>query len=138
MSVQSFRDPLPVGLFGTVAGQARFSELKREIEDLMDGLSEQHIAIAGYLREGTTVLALMEQTTDVTDSAFELPGGSAILTDGIYYWRRDTALYVEHYRVALPEDFVEHARSLEWVCPEVSSERVLEVDHFLQRNGRPN
>jgi hypothetical protein len=131
MMIHSSQDPLPVGLFGIIAGQARFSELKTEIEHLRDRLNEQHAAVGGYLSEGTTVIALMEQTTDILDSAFELPGGSAILTDGKYYWRRDTALYVEHYRVALPDDFVQHAESLEWVCPEVSPQRVLEVDSFL-------
>ena len=47
----------------------------------------------------------MEQTDDVIDGRFTVAGGSAILTDGAYFWRLDTADYVEAYGVRLPEEF---------------------------------
>jgi hypothetical protein len=52
-------------------------------------------------------------------------------TDGLYYWRRDTAAYVDHYRVGLPDEFVEHMRQLQWICPTLEPGLVLEIDRLL-------
>lgn len=50
--------------------------------------------VAGYLRSGTVVLALMSYTEDVLHGRFGVDGGSGVLTDGRYFWRRDAAEYV--------------------------------------------
>ncbi|MEZ3183124.1 hypothetical protein KYY02_32030 [Streptomyces pimonensis] len=39
----------------------------------------------------------MGHTEDVVDQKFPVVGGSTLHSDGIYYWRRDTAEYVETY-----------------------------------------
>lgn len=36
------------------------------------------------------------------------------MTDGSFFWRVDTADYVEHYQVALPSEFLRHGSSLKW------------------------
>lgn len=129
--------PKPVGIFGTVAGQARFAEDRDSITSLVGGLAPDiSTAASAYLSSGAIVLALMEQTTDVIGSVFKVLGGSAILTDGVYYWRRDTASYVERYQVALPDDFVEHMRALNWTCPEVRVERITQIDRYLVEHAR--
>ncbi|GAA3877195.1 hypothetical protein [Streptomyces sedi] len=66
-------------------------------------------AVAGYLDAGLPVLDVMELTYDVVDGAFQVPGGSSVVTDGQFVWRHDLAPYVRHYAPALPEAFVARA-----------------------------
>jgi hypothetical protein len=96
---------------------------------------EDRSRIARYLRGGKIVFAAMEHTKDVIDGVFETPGGSGILTDGSYYWRRDSADYVEHYGIALPREFVEHVVRSAYIPPDISPHRLLEIDRFLMEHG---
>jgi hypothetical protein len=109
---------------------------REELLRLAGGLPEQHrVLVANYLRGGAIVFAAMEHTKDIIDGSFETPGGSGIMTDGHYYWRRDCADYVEHYGVDLPAEFVEHVQQLDWMAPEVGPERVLAIDRYLMDRG---
>jgi len=78
----------------------------------------------------------LESTRDMLDDAFRVAGGSAVLTDGTYYWRLDAAEYVERYGVGLPGDFLSHGRRLHWLIPRTDPEEVLRVDRFLSEHGR--
>lgn len=145
----------PLGLFGKFPG----SELKRgELLALAGALAEgERAAIASYLRAGAIVFAIMECTKDVIGAfpkirrenirpgvnileawggAFAVSGGSAILTDGTFYWRLDAADYVEHYGIGLPEEFLCHGRSLGWSAPQLTPERVLAIDRYLMESAR--
>lgn len=79
-------------------------------------------------------LAIMEYTRDALEDAFGVSGGSAIMTDGVYYWRRDTAEYVETYGIDLPAEFLEHGCRLNWVPPSLTKKQVLMCDGYLHRN----
>ena len=96
---------------------------KREDQELNTKLSR-------YLREAPVVLAWMEYTSDLLGDSFGVSGGSAIVSDGTYFWRLDTAEYVESYGLELPEEFVDHARSLEFRVPEPAFS-VDEMEQFL-------
>src|SRR5262249_54303886 len=118
---------------------------------------DERAAIAHYLRSGSIVFALMEHTwdaiggtpprrgdlrpgvrlRDVVGGAFDIAGGSAVLTDGTYHWRRDAAEYVEHYGVELPDDFLRHGRSQSWSSVPMSQEEILAVDRYLHGHMRP-
>ncbi len=68
---------------------------------------------------------------------FDVAGGSGILTDGAYYWRTDTADYVEHYWTGLPDEFLRHGRSLGWMAPpQLSHEDLLVTYDYLSENVR--
>src|SRR5262245_53802873 len=124
--------PRPVGVFGKVG------ELRREdLIDAVGGLVVDADPVIGYLRSGAVVIASMGYTRDLIADAFGVSGGSGIRTDGTYYWRSDAAEYVERYGVALPQDFIEHMRSLEWRCPKLTAERFLEIDRQLMAMHRP-
>jgi hypothetical protein len=147
----------PLGLFGFVWGQPEFEKLRDDILPLVGMLPKEECpAIARYLRAGAIVFAVMEVTSDVIGAfpeprrdlprygvhtldvkggRFAVAGGSAIDTDGTYCWRGDTADYVEHYRVGLPEEFLRHGRSLGWVPPTMTPEDVLAVDDYLVQHG---
>ncbi len=91
--------------------------------------------LAAYLRSGQMVLAWMEQTTDVISGQFSVAGGSAILSDGKFFWRLDTADYVEAYGVQLPDEFIRHART-ETEQPRDAVQRFFnELDEFFS-SGR--
>ena len=128
---------LPLGLFGVIAPQKAFDQLRDDMRALVHQLpQEERASIASYLRSGAMVFAIMESTRDMLDDAFRVAGGSAVLTDGTYYWRLDAAEYVERYGVGLPGDFLSHGRRLHWLIPRTDPEEVLRVDRFLSEHGR--
>ncbi len=45
-------------------------------------------------------------------------------TDGDWFWRRDLAHYVAKYNIALPDEFLEHARAHQWAPGEPSEARL--------------
>ncbi len=73
--------------------------------------------VASYLRAGAILFAIMEYTDDVLEQRFGVSGGSAVLSDGRYYWRLDAADYVETYGLAVPEDALDHMRLRGWKPP---------------------
>lgn len=128
---------LPLGLFGIIAGESELAQLRGSLEAHRGEIADaERPAIAAYLRGGAIVFAIMEWTNDVLESAFDLAGGSAVLTDGKYYWRRDSAEYVERYGIGLPEQFLVLGRSLGWSVPKVERNQLLLIDAFLVKHGR--
>jgi hypothetical protein len=149
---------IPLGVFGLL-WPVDEEPVRSALRPLVGMLPEaERPAIASYLRAGEMILAYMEGTSDVLGAfpkprleklytsvdileivggAFAVSGGSAILTDGTYYWRLDTADYVEHYGVGLPEDFLRHGRSLGWSMPPMSPEDALAVDRYLMKHALP-
>jgi hypothetical protein len=126
----------PLGIFGVLASQPEFEQLRGDLLVLQGAIPENERAvIARYLRAGAIVFAIMEYTRDVVGGAFGVSGGSAINTDGVYYWRFDAADYVEHYGVKLPDSFLCHGRALQWVAPAVSPEDVLLIDKYLYEHA---
>jgi hypothetical protein len=127
-----------LGILSIGETQSVFASRSEEIRGLVGEIPEaERASIARYLRGGAIVFAAMEHTRDILGSSFETAGGSGILTDGEYFWRGDAADYVEHYGVQLPEDFVAHARRLQWVPPDVPRDRLLEIDRFLMSQRPP-
>ena len=117
---------VPLGFFGSswpLDDRARAREVlaampKEEDLDLCEKL-------ASYLRGATMILAWMEYTTDLLDDNYGVSGGSAVMSDGTYFWRFDTAHYVEKHAIALDPDFVGHVRKAEFVpTPLDETERV--------------
>lgn len=123
---------IPLGVFAVVKYWDSPTEIETEIRRLAGGLdSELSAEIAEYLRSGTAVLALMEHTRDILDNKFDVAGGSAILTDGTFFWRRDTANYVETYQVTLSADFLEHVEAAEFVMGEYSADEIAHLDALI-------
>lgn len=137
MTIYSPPAVLPLGVFGIVASQAAMARMAAELRAHAGEVSARERGpLADYLRGGRIVFAIMEHTEDVLGGSFRTPGGSAIQTDGIYYWRSDAADYVERYGIGLPIEFLGRARGLDWRAPDVSEERGLEIDRWLLTNAR--
>ena len=127
---------IPLGVFGVLALQREFEQARGDLLTLQGLIPEHERRIsAGYLRSGAIVFAIMEYSRDVLEGAFGVSGGSAIRTDGTYFWRLDAANYVEQYGIGLPDHFLRHGRRLQWLTPTVSPQDVLSIDHYLREHA---
>jgi hypothetical protein len=127
------RNVAPLGLFGRIADQSAFAqeaeELRRQTGVIPGG---ERAKIAGYLRSGTPIIALMAFSEDVLGNRFTCSGGPALMSDGAFFWRLDAADYVEHYGVALPEEFLAHGTARRWTTARpLTREEIIEVDDRL-------
>jgi hypothetical protein len=125
-------DVAPLGIFGRIASQSAFAEnadeLRRQVGAIPEGDRKK---IADYLRSGTPIIALMGFSEDVLGNKFSSPGGTALLSDGRFFWRLDAADYVEHYGTGLPEEFLTHGTAQQWIpCP-LTRDEVIELDAQL-------
>ncbi|WP_143070973.1 hypothetical protein [Streptomyces malaysiense] len=83
--------------------------------------------VVGYLKSGYPILDVMELTIDVIGGSFRVPGGSSVLTDGIFVWREDLSSYVEKYHINLPQDFLAAIQKNEFNIPPISREVLLQI-----------
>ncbi|MBT2443910.1 hypothetical protein J7E93_28210 [Streptomyces sp. ISL-36] len=122
----------PLGVFGRIAGQSAFSHLAKELAEGSGGVpEEERAAIGAYLRNALVIIALMGYSEDVLEGRFSVTGGSAILSDGTYFWRRDAAEYVETYGTSLPEDFLRRGRATGWAPAHLTRDEVLDIDDYF-------
>ncbi|MGV9564993.1 hypothetical protein [Streptomyces sp. NPDC003480] len=123
---------VPLGTFGRIASQSAFAEnadeLRRRVGEIPEGEREK---IAEYLRSGTPIIALMGFSEDILGNKFSRSGGTAIMSDGRFFWRLDAADYVEYYGIGLPEEFIAHGTARQWIAPTLSRDEVIEVDDRL-------
>lgn len=122
----------PLGIFGQIHSQRSIAAMRDELAARVGGIPEaDRRQVSEYLRSGSVVIALMEHTTDVIDGKFSSAGGSGIFTDGEYYWRGDTALYVEHYGIELPSEFMDYGSGIHWTSPKLTQDEILDIDDYL-------
>jgi hypothetical protein len=114
-------DLRPLEIFSIISLSDRPEEARRLLTQLRGRLTEPPEAVAAYLRAGAYIFPIMEYTYDLIGNKFSVAGGSSILTDGEFFWRADTAEYVEYYKVALPEEFMRRRGAEGW-RPQVFTE----------------
>jgi len=126
----------PLGIFGP-SRERSFDLAPEQLNSHRDALDEKtRRLVSDYLLSGTVIIALMEHTFDVLGGEFGVSGGSGVLSDGVYYWRRDAAEYVAHYGIDVGSDAIEHMRAHGWVAPELNEATVSEIDEYLFRTIR--
>jgi hypothetical protein len=121
----------PLGVFAILHLSQQPERARQTLDELCGGLCEPKNVVASYLRAGTIILAIMEQTSDLIAAKFSVPGGSAILTDGEYFWRWDTAEYVESYGVALPLEFEFSRSEAGWRPRQLTRDEVIDADRQI-------
>jgi hypothetical protein len=84
-------------------------------------------SVAEYLENCPVFFAWMGYTDDLIGGKFTVAGGSAIYSDGVYYWRLDGAEYVRHYGVEISDDALEHFKEMNWQPPEFSRDEFLAI-----------
>ncbi|MEV7506176.1 hypothetical protein [Streptomyces sp. NPDC093018] len=126
------RQVTPLGLFGSISSQSFFRSNADQIEALSGHIPmRERACVSEYLKTAPVVIALMGYTVDVVGEKFSVMGGSAIHSDGAYYWRRDTAEYVEVYGTLLPVEFMERGAKAGWRTPFLTDEEIMEIDAFF-------
>ncbi len=129
--------PCPVrrlGVFGPTRYSCSFEMARSALVPLIGALdAELRPLVTRYLLSGTTVLTHLGYTADVLEYRFGVNGGSAVLTDGAYYWRRDAAEYVRIYGIGLDPEAISHMQELDWLAPPLDDGTVTAVDSFLKR-----
>jgi hypothetical protein len=120
----------PLGVFGpTREAPVMKAATLRQLRDGLDpGL---RASVAAYLKSGAVILAFMEYTTDLLEGRFGVSGGSGVLSDGVYYWRRDAAEYVGEYGIMLPPPVLEHMVRQNWTVPALDDEHLKVIDRYL-------
>jgi hypothetical protein len=86
-----------------------------------------------YLQACPVFLAWMEYTRDLIGDRFGVEGGSAIASDGVYYWRLDAVDYIREYDIAVPDEVVAHCESRDWRPPEFSRPEYLAIYQRLEQ-----
>jgi hypothetical protein len=128
----------PLGVFGPIRG-VRWSLTRDVLEPMIGQLDvDTRIAVSGYLRQGTIIAALMTHTRDVINDRFGVPGGSALTSDGRYYWRAEAADYVAEYGIGVDGEAIVWMGQNDWTPPSLDSARVGEIDSYLYELFREN
>ncbi|WP_152363792.1 hypothetical protein [Microlunatus speluncae] len=85
-----------------------------------------------YLSGCPLFLAWMEYTRDELGDRFGVAGGSAIASDGLYYWRLDAIDYLREYDIAVPPEAIGHFESRQWQPPEFDRPDYLAIYQKLE------
>lgn len=102
----------------------------RELID-EDWAKDERAELVRYLNGGARVyemLGFADNAMTGEESVREL--GNAARTDGVWIWPEGLSVYVDRYRVRLPDAFLEHARSSGFrnPLPPKVDERAIEAD----------
>jgi hypothetical protein len=123
----------PLGVFGPGSRDA-WDLSKQRLSGLKDALDDDtRRRVSCYLGGGTIIIALMKYTTDILGDAFGVSGGSGVMSDGTYYWRRDAVEYVANYGIDVGAEAIRHMRANNWTPPDLNQEQVLEIDRYLAK-----
>ena len=118
-------DIRPLGTLAPTPGGQEWSGGEIDTSStLAAGLRE---CVAAYLAGCPVFLAWMEYTRDVIGDRFGVSGGSAIASDGVYYWRVDAVEYIREYGVAVPQDALDHFEEVSWRPPKFSRVEYLTI-----------
>ena len=96
-----------------------------------DSLPPHREHIAGYLRSASVIAATGMVVDDVLDPERKNVAELMVLTDGEWVWPSDLVYYFEQYNVALPEDFVDHMRALDWTPPSLSDDELIALERGI-------
>ena len=81
--------------------------------------------VAAYLRGGT-LLAVGGVFKDWFDPSRTI-GEKRYLSDGVWVWTGDVAYYVETYGISVPQEFLDHMVSQNWVAKPLEPEALTEA-----------
>ncbi|WP_405725409.1 YrhB family protein [Streptomyces sp. NBC_01537] len=92
---------------------------------------EDDPALVSYLHAGTVLVATASAARCRLAAGAPSLGSWALLTDGTWFWHSDLVHYIEQHHLQLPPDFVDHARSNSWAPPQVSPQRLRDLEQEL-------
>ncbi|WP_370190496.1 hypothetical protein [Aeromicrobium sp.] len=115
----------PLGLFAEEPGSDRWrAEALLQSPALAPAVRDRVIR---YLDGCPVFLAWTEHTRDEIGSRFVVPGGSAIASDGQYYWRLDATAYIREYGITVPPVALEDIAERNWLPPDFDEASYLRI-----------
>ena len=84
-----------------------------------------------YLECSPIILPWMECTEDLIGGKFKVLGGSAIMSDGKYFWRYEAGMYLRHYPIRVPDEAITYFKSRHWDPPEFTSVEIAELERGM-------
>ena len=84
-----------------------------------------------YLESSPMILAWMGYTEDLIGGKFSIPGGSATMSDGKYFWRHEAGMYLRHYPIRVSDEAIAHFESRHWNPPEFTPAEIAELENTL-------
>lgn len=84
-----------------------------------------------YLECSPIILPWMECTEDLIGGKFKVLGGSAIMSDGKYFWRYEAGMYLRHYPIRVSDEAIAHFESRHWNPPEFTPAEIAELENTL-------
>ena len=79
--------------------------------------------LIAYLESAPFIFAFMHLEQDLINPDRYSSGGG-LQTDGIWNWDPSMSYYVREYHAQLPIEFVEHAKTVNWIIPDFSIEEL--------------
>lgn len=130
MSRQGGRPLYPLGSFAPVG---RESWSPRLLERTAGLPPDTRSKVIDYLSGCPVFLAWMEHTRDEIGGRFGVEGGSAIASDGTFYWRLDAIEYIREYGIPVPLSALEHFAARGWAPPLIDRHDFMEIYEALDR-----
>ena len=95
---------------------------------------DEKVKIVRYLDAGLQInLQLGYPRCRFGDGPPEEEMGDCERTDGVWVWPEGLSVYVANYNTMLPDSFLHHARSKEYVCQNEIDEESIEVYRYSYR-----
>ena len=83
--------------------------------------------LTDYLDACPVFLAWTEHTRDEIEGRLVVPGGSAIVSDGHYYWRLDASAYIREYGMSVPAAALRYFEQRNWLPPDFDEPSYLRI-----------
>ena len=91
---------------------------------LATGALDDESQIVRYLSTATVLAATSQEVDDLLDKSALGVALASSRTDGEWVWPDDLSYYVRRYHVALPPNFVQRVRDLNYLPPTFSDEQL--------------
>ncbi|WP_143048057.1 MULTISPECIES: hypothetical protein [unclassified Streptomyces] len=117
-----------VGFFAEVNEDGDPAVYSESLTQAMDGPpAPDEDRILSYLKGGEEIFSTMGAEGDVISEGEWVGGAGSLVTDGEWVWPVDLVHYLSRYHIALPIDFLDHVRKVEYPAPVVPDERAREI-----------
>jgi hypothetical protein len=104
-------------------------------EAVGDGSDPADPEVVDYLDAGSVVAVAGRDVDDVLDDSKVGVAPRDVRTDGVWIWPGDLSYYVRTYGIALPSEFVDHARSQGWEAPALDGEALARVSREMRQEA---
>ncbi|PWI45932.1 hypothetical protein [Streptomyces sp. ICBB 8177] len=117
----------------SVEAPRRISDAPRNIEATPGSLPDSEVdRLSGFLESAEPLIISPGMVADpFSDDDDKMRVRVGVVTDGEWVWQLAWADYVALHKVAPPQDFIDHAREMNFTSPEITDDRLMEIIEVL-------